>query len=128
MTARRLDAAGLAAPHRALSDPNVVARYASKVVFGLVPGVQALDVARVLGHRCDNPLFQRVVAGHVVVSSAVENRREWVGRRLAGSPLTDPRGPRCRARTLRDVARVDPAGVAVDVRCRTGARCERFAA
>lgn len=89
---------------------------AHRFAFGLVHGVQALDAATVLGHRCDNPLCQRVGPGHVVVSSAVENRREWATRRqLAGSPLTDPRGPRRRARTLRDLARADPAGVATDL-------------
>ncbi|MDQ3359552.1 MAG: hypothetical protein M3520_12165 [Actinomycetota bacterium] len=53
-----------------------------------------MDQVRVLGHRCDNPLCQRVHAEHVVASSYAENRREWAARReLSGSPLGDPRGP-----------------------------------
>jgi hypothetical protein len=52
----------------------------------------------------------------VVVSSAVRNRREWaVQRRLPYSALADPRGPRRRARELRDLAREDPQLVADDL-------------
>jgi hypothetical protein len=44
----------------------------------------------VLGHRCDNPLCQRVGEGHVVASSHAENRREWAIRlsmAMGKSPL-----------------------------------------
>jgi hypothetical protein len=86
---------------------------AHRFAFALVHGVAALDRARVLGHRCDNPLCQRVGPGHVVESSALENRREWAARRrVSGTPLGDPRGARGRARALRDMARVDPGRVA----------------
>ena len=89
---------------------------AHRFAFALAYGVEALDQVRVLGHRCDNPLCQRVGPGHVVASSAALNRREWVIRRLlAGSPLADPRGPRRRARELRDLARQDPSAVAADL-------------
>lgn len=152
MSARRLGSGGVAALAEALADPEVVARYAAKVVqvpgtecawwtgaisgrghgrfwfghdcvvvahrfaFGLVHGADALDAVRVLGHKCDNPLCQRVGPGHVVASSAAENRREWVARRaLTGSPLGDPRGARRRARELRDMARRDPCEVADDL-------------
>ncbi|WP_197275228.1 hypothetical protein [Luteipulveratus halotolerans] len=89
---------------------------AHRFAFGLAHGVQRLEAVRVLGHRCDNPLCQRVGPGHVVASSAAENRREWVVRReLSGSPLGDPRGARRRARELRDMARRDPGAVAADL-------------
>ena len=89
---------------------------AHRFAFALASSVEALDQVRVLGHRCDNPLCQRVGPGHVVASSAAQNRREWVIRRLlAGSPLADPRGPRRRARELRDLARQDPSAVAADL-------------
>jgi len=79
-------------------------------------GVEALDDARLLGHRCDNPLCQRIAPEHVVVSSAAQNPREWpIRRRLPDSPLADPRGPRRRARELRDMAKVDPELVAADL-------------
>ena len=84
--------------------------------YALAHGVSVLDEVRVLGHRCDNPLCQRVGPGHLVASSATLNRREWALRRLlAGSPLTDPRGPRQRAQVLRNLARQDPAEVAADL-------------
>jgi hypothetical protein len=141
VSARRLDAAGLAALALALEDQAVVARYAAMVVtvpgsecrwwfgavsgrghgrfwmapgrvmiahrfgFAAVHGVAALESARLLGHRCDNPLCQRIGTGHVVVSSALENRREWASRRhLTGGPLSDPRGSRRQAQALRDLA------------------------
>ena len=89
---------------------------AHRFAFALANGAQAAAGVRVLGHRCDNPLCQRVGPGHVVASSYLENRREWVARRgVIGSPLADPRGARARARELRDLARVDPALVAADL-------------
>lgn len=42
---------------------------AHRFAFAAVHGVGALEGARVLGHRCDNPLCQRIGPGHVVVSS-----------------------------------------------------------
>lgn len=89
---------------------------AHRFAFGLVHGAVVLDGVRVLGHRCDNPLCQRVGPEHVVASSHEANRREWAIRReMIGSPLGDPRGARRRARELRDLARVDPALVAADL-------------
>lgn len=89
---------------------------AHRFAFALAHGVAASDAVQVLGHRCDNPLCQRVGPGHVVASSYVENRREWAARRdVTGSPLADPRGARRRARELRDLARADPALVAADL-------------
>lgn len=77
--------------------------------------MESLAGIEVLGHRCDNPLCQRVDADHVVASSYVANRREWAARKeLTGSPLGDPRGSRRRARELRDLARRDPVLVAAD--------------
>jgi hypothetical protein len=89
---------------------------AHRFAFALVAGLDALAASPLLGHRCDNPLCQRVGAGHVVVSSAGENRREWVRRRdRVDSPLADPRGSRPRAEVLRALARVDPAGVRAEI-------------
>lgn len=95
------------------SDRVVVAH---RFAFALTRGVAATAAVPVLGHRCDNPLCQRVGPGHVVASSYVQNRREWaIRRKRAGSPLGDPRGSRSRARQLRDLARADPALVAADL-------------
>lgn len=89
---------------------------AHRFAFAVVHGVAALERADVLGHRCDNPLCQRIAPGHVVVSSTAANRREWaIRRRLPDNPLADPRGPRRRARELRDLARADPRLVADDL-------------
>ena len=78
--------------------------------------VDELAAPNVLGHRCDNPLCQRIGSEHLVVSSPQENRREWgIRRGLAGSPLGDPRGPRERARILRDLLRADPNLVATEL-------------
>lgn len=89
---------------------------AHRFAFGLVHGALVLDQVRVLGHRCDNPLCQRVHPEHVVPSSYAENRREWALRRaFSGSPLGDPRGARRHAHELRDMARQDPALVAADL-------------
>jgi hypothetical protein len=89
---------------------------AHRFAFAVMNGVDALAEARLLGHRCHNPLCQRIAPDHVMVSSAAQNRREWsVQRRLPHSPLADPRGPRRRARELRDLAREDPQLVADDL-------------
>jgi hypothetical protein len=74
--------------------------------YGLEHGPEALLSTRVLGHRCDNTLCQRIGAGHVEASTQLQNRREWAARRvLAGNPLGDRRGARGRARALRDAVR-----------------------
>jgi len=87
-------------------DGRDIAVIAHRFGFALVHGAEALSATRVLGHRCDNPLCQRVAPGHVVASSASQNRREWAARRrLAGHPLGDPRGARGRSRALRDAIR-----------------------
>lgn len=89
---------------------------AHRFAFAAIHGVDVLAQARLLGHRCHNPLCQRIAPRHVVVSTARQNRAEWaVQRRLPYSPLADPRGPRRRARELRDLAREDPQLVADDL-------------
>lgn len=89
---------------------------AHRFAYAVMHGIEALEEARLLGHRCDNPLCQRIAPGHVERSSALRNRREWAVRRHdVGSPLADPRGPRRRARELRDLARTDPEAVAADL-------------
>lgn len=90
-----------------VAGPRVV--IAHRFGFALEHGAAALTWARVLGHRCDNPLCQRIGPGHVVVSSPEENRREWAIRRhLAGSPVGDRRGSRERAVVMRNLVRRDP--------------------
>lgn len=82
---------------------------AHRFAFAMRHGLDALAEARLLGHRCDNPLCQRIDDGHVVASSALQNRREWVARRDSrDSPLSDPRGARSRAEALRALARKEP--------------------
>lgn len=89
---------------------------AHRFAYAVMHGVDALQEARLLGHRCHNPLCQRIAPEHVVVSTARKNRQEWAAqRRLPYSPLADPRGPRRRARELRDLAREDPQLVADDL-------------
>lgn len=89
---------------------------AHRFAWALAHGAASAGQVEVLGHRCDNPLCQRVGPGHLVASSYAENRREWSARRrLTGSPLGDPRGARARARQLRDMARRDPDLVAVEL-------------
>ncbi len=61
--------------------------------WALEHGVAALGEAPVLGHRCDNPLCQRLGVVHVQLSSHTANRQEWAARRHAlGNPLRDGRG------------------------------------
>ncbi len=89
---------------------------AHRFAYALEAGVAALQAAPTLAHRCDNPLCQRVGPDHVVASTPTQNRREWADRRhIAGLPLSDPRGPRGRAESLRNLLRVDPRQVAVDL-------------
>ena len=89
---------------------------AHRFAFAIEHGAEALQGAALLGHRCDNPLCQRVGRGHVEISSAVRNRREWAARRLGSNgPLNDARSPRQRATELRDLARLDPRLVSQDI-------------
>lgn len=89
---------------------------AHRFAFALARGVDALEAAPLLGHRCDNPLCQRIGDGHVEVSTALKNRQEWVHRRdLADSPLADPRGARARAEVLRSLARCSPLWVRAEI-------------
>jgi hypothetical protein len=80
-----------------------VAVLAHRFAFGLAYGLDTLLATRVLGHRCDNALCQRVDELHVRASSPLLNRREWAARRrLSGSVVNDRRGARGRAEALRD--------------------------
>lgn len=89
---------------------------AHRFAFAMARGVEALEDARLLGHRCDNPLCQRIDDDHVGVSTARRNRLEWLHRRdWVDSPLADPRGARGRAEVLRRLARSDPFGVRIEI-------------
>ena len=82
---------------------------AHRFAWALERGVNALEQVPVLGHRCDNPLCQRIGDGHVMASSHWLNRREWALRRhTIGGVLRDTRGARGRAGALRDAVRREP--------------------
>jgi hypothetical protein len=74
--------------------------------WALAFGVDALCAARVLGHCCDNPLCQRIVAGHGQLSKP---RRETAGSgRPAGTRSAAryvTRGAHGQGPALRDVLR-----------------------
>jgi len=71
-----------------------VVMIAHRFGWALEHGVAALGEAPVLGHRCDNPLCQRLGVGHVQLSSHTANRQEWAARRHAlGNPLRGGRNP-----------------------------------
>ncbi len=95
-------------------DGRDVVVIAHRFAWALEFGVAALDQVPVLGHRCDNPLCQRIGPGHVEASTAWRNRQEWVMRRdTIGGPLRDARGARGRSRALRDAVRRDPSAVSL---------------
>ena len=82
---------------------------AHRFSYAMAHGLSALEAVPVLGHRCDNPLCQRTGVGHVEISTASRNRREWAMRRhTVGGVLRDTRGARGRAVELRNAVRDDP--------------------
>lgn len=93
------------------SDGRDVVVIAHRFAWALEFGVEDMQTMPVLGHRCDNPLCQRIGTApdgsvHVQRSSPHENAREWASRRHAyGNPLRDSRGSRGRARTIRHLLR-----------------------
>ncbi len=96
---------------------------AHRFAWALQHGVDALAATPVLGHRCDNPLCQRVGPGHVEASSYLANRREWALRRhTVRNPLRDRRGARGRARAVRDLLRLDPRAASLLEVTRNGLR------
>ena len=79
-----------------------------------------------LGHRCDNPLCQRIGPGHVEASTAWRNRQEWVLRRdTIGGALRDSRGARGRARAIRDALRDDASPASLQAAARCGMAADR---
>lgn len=94
---------------------------AHRFAYALTHGVDALEQAPLLGHRCDNPLCQVVGPGHVEPSTAWRNRHEWVMRRgTVGGVLRDSRGARGRARAIRDALRLDPTIESLEAATRVG--------
>ena len=82
--------------------------------WALEYGVDELLTVPVLGHRCDNPLCQRLCRRHVTRSSPVENAREWAARRhTIGNSLRDGRGSRGRSRDIRDLLRGGATGAQI---------------
>lgn len=95
--------------------PHVVV-ISHRFAYALACGADAAVDVPVFGHRCDNPLCQRIAPGHVEASTYRANRREWVARRgVLGTPLADPRGARRRAHALRALARTDPGLVGAEL-------------
>ncbi len=95
-------------------DRRDVVVIAHRFAWALEFGVDALLEVPVLGHRCDNPLCQRLDSAHVRRSSHAENRREWAARRhTIGSPLRDGRGARGRVGAVRQALRAGADGSAV---------------
>ena len=98
------------------SDGCDVVVIAHRFGWALEFGVEDLQGVPVLGHRCDNPLCQRIGSApdgsrHVQRSSPHENAREWAARRHThGNALRDSRGSRGRARTIRDLLRSGATG------------------
>jgi len=87
---------------------------AHRFAWALEHGVDALEQVPVLGHRCDNPLGQRIGDGHVMASSHWLNRREWALRRhTIGGTLRDTRGARGRTGALRDAVRREPIALSL---------------
>lgn len=87
---------------------------AHRYAYAMIHGTN--NMPDLLGHRCDNPLCQRISPEHVAPSTASLNRNEWLARRfITAGPLADPRGPRRRAQELRDLARVHPDAVRADI-------------
>ena len=98
------------------SDGRDVVVIAHRLAWALEFGVEDLKTVPVLGHRCDNPLCQRIGTApdgsvHVQRSSPHENAREWASRRhVYSNRLRDSRGSRGRARTIRDLLRSGATG------------------
>jgi len=109
----------------ARSGGSDVVMIAHRFGWALEHGVAALGEAPVLGHRCDNPLCQRLGVGHVQLSSHTANRQEWAARRHAlGKP--DGRGSRGRSRAIRDILRREgtPPPGALAAAVAEGLRCD----
>jgi hypothetical protein len=88
-----------------------VTMIAHRFGWALEMGVESLAQVPVLKPACDNPLCQRIGAGHVQASSYQKNRADWAAHRhTVGSALRDERGARGRSRALRDLLRAEPVG------------------
>ena len=95
-------------------DGHDVVVIAHRFAWALTFGVEDLQTVPVLGHRCDNPLCQRLTDRHVTRSSPAENARAWAARRhTIGNPLRDNRGSRGRAQAIRDLLRGNAAATQV---------------
>ncbi len=68
-------------------DGRDVVVIAHRFACALTFGVEDLQAVPVLGHRCDNPLCQRLTGRHVTRSSPVENARGWAARRTPAATL-----------------------------------------
>lgn len=96
---------------------------AHRFAYALEHGVVELESVPVLGHRCDNPLCQKLGSKHVQVSTHARNRQEWAARRhTIGNPLRDSRGARGRAKEIRDIVRRDASPQAIAAAVAQGLR------
>jgi len=102
-------------------DGHDIVVIAHRFAWALAFGVEDLQTVPVLGHRCDNPLCQRLTGRHVTRSSPVENARAWAARRhTIGNPLRDNRGSRGRSTVIRDLLRGDAAAAEITAAISSG--------
>lgn len=81
-----------------------VCMIAHRFRWALAYGAESLLDVDAIRHDCDVTLCQNL--DHLRGGTVAANRQDWANRRDSpGSPLHDRRGPRARARALRDAAR-----------------------
>lgn len=85
---------------------------AHRFAFALAEGLDALVGSEVLAHACDNPLCQRIGAGHVVASTRAQNQIDWVARGgVSAGNYIGPDSSYDRSLVMRNLLLLDP-GVA----------------
>lgn len=85
---------------------------AHRFAFALAEGLDALVGVEVLAHACDNPLCQRIGAGHVVASTRAQNQIDWVARGgVSAGNYIGPDSSYDRSLVMRNLLLLDP-GVA----------------
>lgn len=80
--------------------PRDVCVISHRFGWALTHGLEALDDATVLAHRCDEPSCQN--PDHLIATTFSDNLKQWYRRQWTpNSPLHDVRGPGGRARAIR---------------------------
>ena len=86
---------------------------AHRFAFALAEGLDALSGVEVLAHACDNPLCQRIGAGHVVASTRAQNQIDWLARgAVSAGNYIGPDSSYDRSLVMRNLLLVDPGGAA----------------